>query len=90
VWETARGKKVRTIPAHAEPVYALAFRHDGVLASGGDDRTIKLWDATGKELAVYHGHRGSVRVLLFARDGTLYSAGCDQTLRWWLAQNGTR
>ena len=53
----------------------------GVLASGGQDRTIKLWslpmveeaDGAGSVLTLTHG--GSVRGLAVSREGFIASAG---------------
>jgi WD40 repeat protein len=41
------------------------------LASGAEDKTIKIWDAiTGQELLTLTGHTGTVRTLAFSPDGT--------------------
>ena len=52
-------------------VSSLCFSPDGkCLATGDDDRLIKLWDTeTGEERAVFSGHSLPVTCLDFAPDG---------------------
>src|SRR5262249_52648746 len=52
VCETAAGKQVQSIKAHAKPVTALAVSRDGkILATGSWDDTVRLWEvATGQEV----------------------------------------
>jgi WD40 repeat protein len=54
-----------------------AFSPDGkLLASGGSDATVRLWDAhTGKLLRVLMGHEQEISALAWSRDGTRLASG---------------
>ncbi len=66
----------------------LAIR--SVLASAGDDNTIRLWDPdSGTQTHLLAGHTQWVYSVAFSPDGTrLASAGADGTVRLWDTDSG--
>src|SRR5580704_8286810 len=67
---------------HTNAIDALAFNSTGtLLASGGRDSTIKLWDIrSGGELRSLTGHLSNVTSVAFSNDGkTLVSGSLDGT-----------
>jgi WD40 repeat protein len=88
-WEPDTGRRCLTLRGHTSGIQCLAFspeRH--LLASGGDDSTVRLWDtATGRQRAVmYSRHRHDViHCLAFAPDGKTIATGSHTavTIRLW-------
>ena len=67
-------------------VYALAWSPDGKwLASGGDDKTVHVWNAsTGQTLVLFKGHTDVIWSVAWSPDGKeLASSSQDGTVRIW-------
>jgi WD40 repeat protein len=65
-------------------VCGLACGPGGRLASAGDDRAVRVWDAAGHELLALPGHAQTLRTIAFSPDGhRLVSASDDGTIKIW-------
>lgn len=81
---------LQTMHGHQElPIHSASFSADGTrLATGGEDNSIHIWDASsGKLLAEFRAHAGCVRDVGFSSDGRyLVSVGDDGKLKVWDAR----
>jgi hypothetical protein len=80
-----------SLDGHADEVASVAFSADGKrLASGSQDKTVKVWDArTGREERTLLGHAARVGCVTFSPDGRLLaSAGRDQRVVIWETSSG--
>jgi WD40 repeat protein/serine/threonine protein kinase len=78
VRDVATGRLLHTLEGHGASVRRVVYRPDGTrLASGGDDRTVRIWDAaTGRELLKLDDHVAPVRDVAYSPDGRHLAAAC--------------
>ncbi|GKQ36812.1 TIR domain-containing protein [Streptomyces sp. A012304] len=84
IWED--GEPTHRLTGHVGKVWtAAAHPVRPLLATAGDDRTVRLWDPrTGAATEVLTGHTGRVLAVAFSPDGSLLaSGGEDGTVRLW-------
>ena len=77
LWETGELQAPATpLEGHTGDVFSVAFAPNGMLASGGQDGAVKLWDAdTRQTLATLEGKAGEVSAVAFSPDGEILAAG---------------
>ncbi|KAL2870972.1 WD40 repeat domain-containing protein [Aspergillus lucknowensis] len=76
---------------HLRGVSAVQFSPDAaMIASGGADGAIKVWDAsTGKLIHTFEGHLAGVSTISWSPDGaTIASGSDDKTIRLWNVLTG--
>jgi WD40 repeat protein len=55
-----------------------------MIATGSNDKTVKLWNLNGKELQTFTGHTDSVKSVAFSLDGKMIATGSsDKTIKIW-------
>ena len=61
-----------------------------MIASGLDDKTIRVWDVASKALmTILEGHGSGVNSVCFSPDGSMIASGShDKTIRLWDAATG--
>ena len=84
LWRASTGALMGVLRGRSE-VKSVAFRNNSILATGGSDSTLTLWDV-GRltRIAVLRGHTSPVESVAFSVNGrSLASGSRDGTVRLW-------
>jgi hypothetical protein len=73
------------LEGHSGIVTSVVFSPDGkTIATGSDDKTVKLWNLNGQEMTTLKGHSGIVTSVVFSPDGkTIAARSSDKTVKLW-------
>jgi WD40 repeat protein len=75
IWNLTTFATIKSWKNHSQAIFCLALLNNGFLASGSQDRTIKIWNTSNNFQLVYTIYDlSSVFVLLPLPDGRLLSA----------------
>jgi NACHT domain- and WD repeat-containing protein len=87
VWAWSEERELSCWQAHGDRIRSLASLGGGLLASGGDDRWVKVWDLgreKKEEVARFSGHDGRVLAVAGPPGRNLLLSGSeDMTIRIW-------
>jgi WD40 repeat protein/DNA-binding SARP family transcriptional activator len=87
------GKKLATLPGHAEEVLAVAYSPDGrFIAAGSAGGVLRVWRASSRRLVhATRAHRRAILAVRFSADGgRLATLGGDRAVRVWDVRTGRR
>ncbi|MFH9731049.1 hypothetical protein [Streptomyces sp. NPDC017260] len=89
MWDAVTGRRIDVLKGHEGRVRAVAWSPDGRhVATGSDDRTVRVWSAaTFEEAGVVGVHQDKVTSVAWSRDSTqLLTGSADGTARVWPAE----
>jgi WD40 repeat protein len=100
LWNSVTGECLHVLSNHNSWVWSVDWSPissppllrgvGGILASGSQDCTVRLWDAgTGTCLKTLQGYQGAVRTVTWSPAGSIFASGSDDgVVRLWNAETG--
>ncbi len=92
LWDVTADKPLHSFPGHTGALQAVAISSKGVIATGGIDRLVRLWDTKGKLLHALKGHAAPVHQLAFSHDGKYLASAAqgynDRVVTLWDVDTG--
>ncbi|MBC7968005.1 MAG: hypothetical protein H7Z17_19015, partial [Fuerstia sp.] len=82
VWDCDRGTVVRSLTNHTQPITSLAVQPSAgssipMVATGSEDKTVRLWQPTIGRLVRFQRLSSPVTALTWTTDGQAIVAGCQ-------------
>jgi WD40 repeat protein len=90
IWDVANGDEVRTLNGHSLGVRVCAYSPDGgLIASGSDDQTLRVWSADAGLEILAAPHDGAVTSCAFSPNARWIASGSeDKSIKIWDARTG--
>ena len=84
-----RSLRFQVVEGHTDKVNCLAILPRNRLASGSNDKTIRIWDVdTGRCLRTLSEHKERINCIAVLPNGHIVSGSSDKTLRIWDTETG--
>ena len=102
LWDTANETTVKALSGHTDDINTVVFSPDSkILASGSNDKTIRLWDLQNGEVKILQGHTESVGAIAFHPSGKWLASVAynidhegenepDNIIRFWKVDDGSQ
>jgi len=89
LWQPGQEGMLQAFKGHKAAITATAFSPDGrLLASGSDDRSVRLWPLSGGEALATWQIKHSVLALAFSPDGALLAVRTAEGYQIWRSASG--
>ncbi|PSR16420.1 hypothetical protein C8255_17940 [filamentous cyanobacterium CCP3] len=90
IWDLERKEHFRTYSVNEEEVHVVAFSpiEEYILAFGGADAEVRLWDLESNELRTLSGHKLWINAVTFSPDGKKIASVSDQVVIIWDVETG--
>ncbi len=92
IWDLAKGTVSCSLSRHSDSIVSMpvAFSPNGAfIASGSDDRTIKIWHQESCQLLYSIKNSRGINVVAFSPDGKILASGSsDNMIKFWDVETG--
>ena len=91
LWDIQSAREIRTFQGHSDMIRSVGFSRDGkYLATGSEDKTVKVWDvSTGRKIVYFKDSLHAVRAVGLSPDGKYAVTGNEYgTVRFYNISTG--